>query len=91
MTDDETIRCWLAARTYTDRGLIDLVYATPEGDRVQRKQLSTTAMRQRGFEATAAVDVPVSDLESVDDEETRDRYRAEVRRVRDQHDPDDEV
>ncbi|MFB6089910.1 MAG: hypothetical protein ABEJ97_02520 [Halobellus sp.] len=89
--DAGTVRCWLAERTYTDRGLVDMVYATPDGSRVRRKQVSTTVMRQRGSGTAAAVDVDRDDLEPVDDEATRERYAAEVERVREQHDPDDEI
>ncbi|WP_435183952.1 hypothetical protein [Halobellus sp. EA9] len=87
----ETVRCWLVERTYTDRGLVDMVYATPDGARVRRKQVSTTVMRQRGQGTSAAVEVDRDDLEPVDDDETRERYAAEVERVREQYDPDDEI
>ena len=90
-TDADTVRCWLVERTYTDRGLVDMTYATPDGSHVRRKQVSTTIMRQRGVGTTAAVDVDRADLEPVDDEETRARYAAEVERMREQHDPDAEV
>ncbi|MDS0296104.1 hypothetical protein [Halogeometricum luteum] len=89
--NDDSVRCWLVERTYTDRGLIDLVYATPAGDRVRRKQISATIMRQRGTEATAATTVAAADLEPVDDAETRERYRTEVERVRERYDPGDEL
>ncbi|MDQ2055378.1 hypothetical protein [Halobellus sp. H-GB7] len=89
-TDDNTVRCWLVERTYTDRGLVDMVYATPDGSQLRRKQVSTTIMRQRGVGTTAAVDVDRDDLEPVDDE-VRERYAAEVERMREQYEPDDEV
>ena len=85
------VRCWLVERTYTDRGLVDTTYATPDGSRVHRKQVSTTVMRQRGAGTTAAVDVEPSALEPVDDAERRERYAAEAERVRADHAPDDEV
>ncbi|MFD1598567.1 hypothetical protein [Halobellus rarus] len=88
---DDTVRCWLVERTYTDRGLVDMVYATPDGSHVRRKQLSTTIMRQRGSGTSAAVDVERADLDPVDDEAVRERYAAEVARMREQYDPDDEV
>jgi len=87
---DDTVRCWLVERTYTDRGLVDMVYATPDGSQHRRKQVSTTIMRQRGVGTTAAVDVDRDDLEPVDDE-VRERYATEVERMREQYDPDDEV
>jgi hypothetical protein len=87
----DTVRCWLVERTYTDRGLVDMVYATPDGAHARRKQLSTTIMRQRGSGTTAAVDVDRGDLEPVDDEAVRERYATEVERVRERYDPDDEV
>jgi len=91
MTDTDAVRCWLVERTYTDRGLVDMTYATPDGSRAHRRQVSTTVMRQRGAGTTAAIDVSPSELESVDDDDTRERYAAEVVRMRDDHDPADEV
>ncbi|SDX77268.1 hypothetical protein [Halobellus clavatus] len=88
---DDPVRCWLVERTYTDRGLVDMVYATPDGSAVRRKQISTTIMRQRGTEATAAVTVDADDLEPVGDQDTRERYATEVERMREQHGPDEEV
>ncbi|MFB6250550.1 MAG: hypothetical protein ABEI27_02490 [Halobellus sp.] len=87
----DSVRCWLVERTYTDRGLVDMVYATPDGTAVRRKQVSTTIMRQRGTEATAAVTVDADDLEPVDDQDTRERYATEAERMRGQYAPDDEV
>lgn len=89
MTDD-TIRCWLVERTYSDRNLITLVYATPEGDRYLRKEKSMAALRSSG-DITAAIDVAADRLESVTDADTRDRYRTEVSRLAADHDPDDAV
>ncbi|RDI71854.1 hypothetical protein [Halopelagius longus] len=94
MTDadaDDAVRAWLVDRTYDDRGLIILVYATPDGERARRKEMAATVMHQRGISATAAVDVDPEDLDEVTDAETRDRYAAEATRMREQHDPDDEV
>jgi hypothetical protein len=87
----DAVRCWLVERTYTDRGLVDMVYATPDGSHVRRKQISTTIMRQRGSGTSAAVDVAREDLDPVDDDEVRDRYATEAARMREQYDPDDEV
>ena len=91
MTEADAVRCWLVERTYTDRGLVDMTYATPDGARAHRKQVSTTVMRQRGTETTAAIEVDSAELEPVDDAETRERYVAEAERVRAGHDPDEEV
>ena len=91
MTDVDAVRCWLVERTYTDRGLVDMTYATPDGSRSHRRQVSTAIMRQRGSGTTAAVEVEPAELEPVDDADTRERYAAEVERMRDDHDPDDEV
>ena len=91
MSDTAPVRCWLVERTYTDRGLVDMTYATPNGSRLHRRQVSTVVMRQRGTETTAAVEVDPAELEPVDDAERRERYAAEVERMRDDHAPDDEV
>jgi hypothetical protein len=91
MTDADPVRCWLVERTYTDRGLVDTTYATPDGSRAHRRQVSTTVLRQRGTGTTAAVDVDPEELTPVDDADVRERYAAEAERVRSTHGPDDEV
>ncbi|WP_232703300.1 hypothetical protein [Halobacterium wangiae] len=84
MTDTE--RAWLVYREYTDKGLLNVVYATPDGERVLRKQRSMNA-----GDPTAAVDVEVDDLEPPADDQERQRYAEEATRMRDRHDPDDRV
>jgi len=86
--DDE--RLWLVERTYTDKGLVSLLYATTDGERSLHKQRSMNMLRQ-GADVTAAVEADPADLESVDDAETRERYADEATRMADQHDPDDAV
>lgn len=90
-TDAESVRAWLVERSYDDRGLIVLVYATPDGERARRKELAATVMHQRGIAPTAATEVDAADLDEVTDPETRERYAAEATRMRERHDPDDEV
>ena len=88
MTD--TVRCWLVDRgSFGDERMVTLVYAPTDGERHLTKQLSTNLlMRKR---VTAAVDVEPDRLASVTDEETRERYAAEARRMAESHDPDEEV
>jgi len=87
MTDTE--RLWLAERTYTDRDLVVLVYATPDGDRRLRKELASSMLQRTTV--TAATEAEPSSLNPVEDEETRRRYATEVERVRQAHDPDDPI
>ena len=87
MTDTE--RLWMVERTYTDRDLVVLIYATPDGERRLRKELSSTMLDRTTV--TAAVDADPPDLEPVEDEATRERYATEVERVREDHDPDDPI
>jgi len=87
MTD--TVQCWLVERDYWDKNLVTLVYATPDGERAQTSQRSTTMLRQKP--PTAAIEVAAEDLEPVENEEERDRYEREVERVRSQYEPDDEI
>jgi len=91
MTDSEseTEQCWLVERDYWDKNLVTLVYATPDGQRAQTSQRSTTMLRQKP--PTAAVEVPVEDLEPVEDDDERERYAREVERVRSQFDPDEQI
>ncbi|WP_435101006.1 hypothetical protein [Halarchaeum sp. P4] len=86
MSDDEDVRVWFVDREYTDKGLITVRYATPDGERVFEKQQSTNAP-----DPTAARDVESAKLGDVTDASTVERYRTEVERVREQHDPDDRV
>jgi hypothetical protein len=85
----ETVQCWLVERDYWDKNLVTLVYATPDGERAQTSQRSTTMLRQQP--TTAAMAVPVVELEPVEDNDQRERYRREVERVRSEFDPDDEI
>jgi hypothetical protein len=87
MTDSE--RVWLVERTYTDRDLVVLIYATPDGTRKLRKELAPTMLQRTTV--TAATDADPSNLEEIDDSETIDRYATEVERVRESHDPDDPI
>lgn len=84
---DETVRAWLVERDYDDRGLLGLVYATPDGERVLRQERSAALVD----EVTAAVEVEPDRLRPVDDEETRERYANEVSRMADRHEPDDAI
>jgi len=87
-TDDGGQRVWLVEREYDDGGMVTLVYATPDGERRDRTQFSAAYLESRSV--TAARDVPAEDLEPTP-EPARERYRTEVRRVRSQNDPDDEI
>ena len=91
-TDDasETVRAWLVERSYDDRNLITLVYATLDGERALRRERSATVMQQQGSRVTAAVDVAPDSLTPVAEAE-RERYAEEAARMRARHDPDDEV
>ncbi|WP_255151495.1 hypothetical protein [Halorarius halobius] len=84
------VQCWLVERTYNDRDLVTLVYATPDGTRARTKEVPMTAIANGGVTVTAAKQMDEADLEPVD-ETDRDRYREEVERVRDSHAPDDEI
>ncbi|WP_336035799.1 hypothetical protein [Halobacterium yunchengense] len=86
MSEDETERVWLVYREYTDKGLLDLTYATPDGDRVLSRQRSLNA-----GDPTAAVDADPADLEPVEDPADRKRYGQEASRMRDDHGPDERV
>lgn len=87
MTD--TVRLWLAERTYTDRDLVVLIYATPDGSQQLRKEFASTMLARTTV--TAAVDVEPDRLDSVDDAETCERYAAEIERLRADHEPNDPV
>ncbi|MFC6939216.1 hypothetical protein ACFQE8_04460 [Salinirubellus sp. GCM10025818] len=83
-----TVLTWLVERDYDDRGLVSLVYATPDGERALRRELSARMLERNP--TTAGREIPVADLEPVP-EADRGRYRREARRVRENHDPDEEI
>jgi hypothetical protein len=85
---DDGVRVWLVERQYDDGGMVTLVYATPDGGRRYRTQFSMAYLEQRSI--TASRTEPAADLDATP-ESDRDRYRTEVERVRQRHDPDDEV
>ncbi|MEF8842119.1 MAG: hypothetical protein V5A62_10915 [Haloarculaceae archaeon] len=86
--DPRTVCVWLVERDYDDRGLVSLVYATPDGERAIRRELSAQMLQRNP--TTAGRSVPTADLEPVP-EDDRERYRREAARVRENHDPDAEI
>ncbi|KTG20115.1 hypothetical protein [Haloferax profundi] len=91
MSDDDTAQLWLVERSYDDRDLIVLIYATTDGEYELRKELAAAVMHQRRMATTAAIEAPVANLESVSDDALRERYAAEATKMSETHDPDDEV
>jgi hypothetical protein len=83
------VRCWLVERSYDDRNLVTVVYATPDGERAHVRELSATVVTREP--TTAAADVPADKLAPVEDADTRARYREEAERMRERHDPDEAV
>ena len=75
-------------RSYNDRDLVTLVYATPDGERAVRKEVPMTAISQGTVTVTAAKTVDGADLEPA---AAVERYRREVARVRESHAPDDGI
>ncbi|EMA52004.1 hypothetical protein C448_00275 [Halococcus morrhuae DSM 1307] len=87
--ESDTVRVWLVERGYNNRDLIILKYATPDGERLFRRELAAQAI---GVDTvTAAKDVSPNDLESIDDPDLQERYADEVSRMSDEHDPDDTI
>lgn len=85
--ETEDIRVWLVERGYNNRDLIILKYATPDGDRLFRRELAAQVVDMDSV--TASRDVSPNDLEAVDDQNLQERYEAEADRMADKHDPDD--
>jgi hypothetical protein len=82
-------RVWLVERDYSDKGLVTIVYATPDGDRAITKQRSEQMLAR--MDVTAAETVDPDSLEVVADHDLRERYAAEAQRMRDSRDPDEAV
>lgn len=85
--DEDEIRLWMVERSYDSRNLVTLVYATPDGGRYHRKELSSTLLSRT--EVTASIDYPADSLEPVSDADLRERYAKEAARMANTHAPDD--
>jgi len=85
---EDTVRTWLVERSYDDRGLVTLVYATPDGERYVRREVAMNVLRRSP--ATAARDVERDTLELTPERE-RERYATEADRVRENNAPDEEI
>jgi hypothetical protein len=86
MGDSE--RVWLVEREYSDKGMVNLVYASTDGERYLRKQFSERMVVRKDI--TAARDVEPDRLEPTS-EENGDRYATEASRMAERHDPDDSI
>lgn len=83
---DDGVRVWFVGREYTDKGMLTVRYATPDGEERFEKQQSLNAP-----DPTAAREIDSAKLTPVADDAVVERYRTEVARVRESNDPDDPV
>jgi len=81
-------RVWLVEREYSDKGMMDLVYASTDGQRYHRRQLSQQMLTR--MDVTAGRSVDAEKLEPTH-EDDRERYATEATRMADRHDPDETV
>ncbi|WP_276272889.1 hypothetical protein [Haloarcula litorea] len=88
--DDESVRVWLVERTYGDdeQNLVILTYATPDGRREFRRERALTSFTGDHRETPVSLVVDPGNLGTVGEAETRERYAAEVERMREKHAPD---
>ncbi len=87
---ESTVQCWLVERSFDDRNLVTIVYATPDGSQYHQRERSATSL-QTGSTVTAATEIPESALESVTDETTRNRYASEAKRTAEQYEPTESI
>ena len=93
MTDrDEEVRVWLVERTYSDdeQNLIILVYATEDGEKYMRKERALTSFED-ARDTKAGLDVDAERLAEVRDDETKEKYAKEARKMAEKHEADDAV
>jgi len=90
-TEDET-KVWLVERAYSEevQNMLELVYATPDGERHLHLQKMLSSPHQADT-ITAARDVSEEKLEPVRDEEEVERYAREAERMREKYEPDETV
>ncbi|MFP4174589.1 MAG: hypothetical protein ACLFSW_02265 [Halobacteriales archaeon] len=92
MTEGDKTRAWLVERAYSEevQNMLELVYATPDGERHLRLQ-KMLSVPQQADTITAARDVEVERLEPVREDEMTERYAREAERMRDRYEPDETV
>jgi hypothetical protein len=71
--------------------ILVIVYATPDGERYLQKERAFNRFGGRAPEVTAAIEVPSVELVPVADEERKQRYAKEAKRMRERHDPEEPV
>lgn len=88
---DDAVRVWLVERTFVrdELGLVSLVYATPDGERYVRRQVSTGG--RPGVGADVSRTAAAEDLRPVEDDDRRERYASEAARMAERHDPGETV
>jgi hypothetical protein len=90
MGEPDAERLWLVERSYDDKGLISLTYATTDGRAVRRIERAPIAVERSGG-VTAAVDTDTDALEPVTADDRRERYATEATRMATRHDPEETV
>lgn len=80
---------WLVDRTYDDKGMVKLTYATPDGTETVRTEFAEQRL-QMGRDVTAAREADADDVTETDAEDV-ERFAAEATRMAERHDPDDPV
>jgi hypothetical protein len=86
--DETTEQLWLVEREYSDKGMMNLVYASTDGQRYHRRQLSQQMLTR--MDVTAGRSVDAEKLEPTHEDDC-ERYATEATRMADHHDPDDAV
>ncbi len=83
------MNCWLVEREFDDKGMMRLVYATPDGSRCLLRERSAAQLGR--YDVTAGIDAEAERLSPVADSDRRERYASEADRMADRHDPGDTV
>ena len=88
---NRTARVWLVERTYSDdeQNLIVLTYATEDGRRDFRKERALTSFTGDRRATRVSLEVETTNLGTVEDPDTRERYAAEAKRMAETYDRDD--
>ncbi|TQQ83791.1 hypothetical protein EGH24_03140 [Halonotius terrestris] len=84
-------RLWLVERSYDDRNLISFVYATTDGTKQLRKELSATLLQQRSDPITAAIDIDDEDELAAVDPDNQEQYATEAQSVAADYEPDEPI
>lgn len=84
------VQLWMVDRTYDDKGMVRVTYATTDGERTFQREFAEQQLYRKGHSVTAAVHVEEDRVHETPADE-KAQFAAEASRMAETHDPDDAI